>query len=70
MTGTRVGRGDMRHPDSLRCGWAGRAFTYVDHSYLKAPERLRIGGVVLCPEGAWSTRLIRLKLSKLDEPLD
>ena len=65
LTGTCVGRGYVRHPDSLRCGWTKRGFTYVDDSCFKAPGRLRVGDVVLCPEGAGSTSFIRLKLSKL-----
>lgn len=70
VTGTCVGRGDIRHPDSLRCAWSGRKFTYIHNSCFKAPGRLRVGDVVLCPEGAGSRRFIRLKLSKLDEPVD
>ncbi len=70
VTGTCAGRGDVDHPDSLRCGWDERNFTYVDNSCFKAPGRLRVGDVVLCPEGAGSTSFIRLKLSKLDDAID
>jgi WD40-like Beta Propeller Repeat len=70
-TGTCVGRGYIKHPDSERCGWQEHSFTYVDNDCFKAPGRpLRVGDVVLCPVGAGSTKFIRLKLSKVNEPLD
>jgi hypothetical protein len=70
VTGTCNGRGDIRHPDSVRCGWSERKFSYIDNSCFKAPGRLRVGDFVLCPEGAGSTHFIRVKLSDLDKPLD
>jgi hypothetical protein len=54
----------------VRCGWDERSFSYVDSACFKAHGRLRVGDVGLCPQGAGSTRFIRLTLSKLNEPLD
>jgi hypothetical protein len=70
VVGTCMGRGDVFHPDSMRCGWEGGEFSYLHNSCFKAPGPPRVGDVVLCPEGAGSTRFIQLKLSKVDEPLD
>ena len=68
-TGTCFDHGYVDHPDSLRCGWVKRGFTYLDNYCFKAPGRLHVGDAALCSEGAGSTRFIRLKLSKLNGPI-
>ncbi len=70
VTGACFTGGDIKHPDSMRCGWPGRKFFYTDNSCFKAPGRVRVGDVVLCPEGAGSTRFVPVKLAKLNEPWD
>jgi hypothetical protein len=64
VQGTCTSDGYVNHPDSVRCGWPEHGFDYLDNYCWKAPGRLRLASVVLCPEGAGSTRFVRVKLSK------
>jgi hypothetical protein len=66
VSGTCFAGGYVDHPDSVRCGWGD----YIHNSCFKAPGPMHVGDVVLCPEDAGSTSFLKVKLSKVNEPLD
>ena len=65
VSGSCIGPGAVRHPDSVRCGWDERGFSYIANECFKPPGRLQVGDAVLCAESAGSTRFIQLKVAKL-----
>ena len=66
--GTCTGGGYVDHPDSVRCGWKGKRFSYIHNECFKPPGRVAVGDIVLCPKGAGSTSFLRVRLSEALKP--